>query len=60
MPKNTLSEECPCCHHDLEEDTEENEERGCSGYGYDYAPGSEICDWCADRESCAHLSKGHN
>ncbi len=38
---------------DYEDEEEPREEHGCGGYGYDYAPGSEICEFCEDRESCA-------
>jgi hypothetical protein len=34
------------------------EELGCGGYGYDYAPGSEQCDFCPVNGSCANLSRG--
>lgn len=42
-----------CAVHTFD-DYEDEEEHGCLGYGSDYAPGSEQCEWCADRESCAN------
>ena len=60
----SIDEKCPycgCSTLDLDCNCDDEiEEHGCGGYGSDYAGGSEQCDWCPDRDSCAKLSKGDN
>jgi hypothetical protein len=46
---------------ELEEESEnEAETDGCGGYGYDYAPGSEVCDFCRVQANCANSSRSED
>jgi hypothetical protein len=49
-------EDTEYCPEWLEEEVDPETE-GCGGYGYDYAPGCEQCEFCSVREGCASTSR---